>query len=530
MSEVAAAMGKVVELEGGALFPGVMDFKSRMEGYQSSWLSASEHFARALRKADSLIAGMDDTQRLYHALSWAAERGFFGPAVSKKAAELWAKKWTMALGAIAVTVLQATPVAPLIDLFFVGKVGADAIEIPKKVVDGIAQIYRARTVVALQSAAAHFVDSLPGVAFDVGADYFALRSVKKGPLGKAPNGREPPRPNVKGTGGPVEPQVGSAPKSSNAVRASGRPSIDSPAVRAAETRLRASAKRAAEAGVEARAAWRAVRVSVVLEGFTSGGKFFGRLVYAVYTTLEKHRRQFESFLETRAANKLIDVVNLSAEERAILAGAFKEAIVAYEHIAQYGESLGMAKNEVHAFLNRWDKAEGMTREGLMQEMEAWMKVKKSGVPWGFKSLEHFEQFKRTAEAELTKLLKKKDSKAQAFLQGSSAGGIGYESKLPFYGKDLDVAILSRYLFQRAKREFGAIVETGPKRIGPLPDSLIDELGLNHLWDELTKVVGEGATGERRPRIELMLFDNMRAVTSPIGQSNEMTRIAIPLEE
>jgi tetratricopeptide (TPR) repeat protein len=305
-----------------------------------------------------------------------------------------------------------------------------------------------------------------------------------------------------------------------------------------EERIRRSVVRAAKAEAEARAAWKSVlRPPAALRAvIIPGAEEFARLVYAVYLSIKRGIFEFELFVKTREAVDLIgDITKLAPEELTSLKAAYTQANMDLLTIAKQGESLGMSESEVEAFLRMWNNRSGMKLEQVTQEMQTWRAARQSGVPFGFKSAEHFEEFKNTAQTELRRILKKSDPDAQAFLQGSSVTGISYEKQVPFGVKsDLDVAISSRYLYRQARTQPALFeVSPSPSRIGPLTEEQIDILGLKRLHDRLSRVLNaeaEGAAGATPQRdINFLLFDNEKAVTKPIGEaSKEVVRPTIPL--
>lgn len=295
--------------------------------------------------------------------------------------------------------------------------------------------------------------------------------------------------------------------------------------------IRANVVRAAEAELEARRAWSSLfRPPAVLRAvIVPGAEEFGRLVYAVYLTIKRGIIGFERFVKTREAMDLIgDIARFSPEDLTSLKAAFTEAIAASERVAAHGTSLGMNADQIHAFVRMWHETGGMTAERLLEHMDAWVAVQRSGIPWGFRDAEHFAAFRETARRELERVVRRSDRAAQAYLQGSAGTGISYSRQLPFGPhSDLDIAISSEYLFRQAERTHGLEVALSPRRIGPLSDEQIDALGLSRLHDRLARVLEEeGGTGRV---INFMLFENPRAVTAPIGShSRETTRAAVPL--
>ena len=299
--------------------------------------------------------------------------------------------------------------------------------------------------------------------------------------------------------------------------------------------------RAAEAEAEARAAWKAIFLPKGLLAVPSLtvllAQYFGRFAYAVYLSLRRGIREFQVFVRTNEAIELIgDIAKLTPQELAALKTGYLKAISELETVAAHGKALGMADNEVRAFMNLRGNTKEMTVEQLVKEMDAWKATKGSGIPFGFQSAEQFEKFQSVASAEIKRLLRKADPKAEAFLQGSAVSGVAYKRHLPFdVESDFDIAISSRYLMKQAEK-LGYEVKLSPRRIGPLDPDQIAELGLGKFHERLGDVVAEaqtaaGATGATKPRqINVMLFDTAEAVKKPIGAaSTEAERAAVPLK-
>ncbi len=295
--------------------------------------------------------------------------------------------------------------------------------------------------------------------------------------------------------------------------------------------------RAADAEVEARAAWKAVfrPPSVLRMVIVPGAEEFGRLVYAVYlTVVDRGIREFQKFVKLNEAIDLIgDITKLPAADLATLKIGYLKAIEEMEAVAAHGKALAMPDNVIRSFMHLRGNAKGMTVGQLVKEMDAWKVAKESGVPFGFQSAEQFGKFQSTASKELTKVLRKADPSAEAFLQGSSITGVSYERYLPFdLESDFDVAIASRYLFKQAQewiRNAGEpglkkLISTNPSRIGPLNPALIQDLGLNKFQRQL------GEAAETTRDINLMLFQNAEAVKKPLGEaSKEIERAAVSLK-
>jgi len=308
-----------------------------------------------------------------------------------------------------------------------------------------------------------------------------------------------------------------------------------------EEGIRKSIVRAAEAEAEARAAWKAVfRPPAALRMvIIPGAEEFGRFVYAVYLTIKRGILDFNVFVKTNEAIALIgDVTKLPVEDLAKLKIGYLEAIKEMETVAAHGKNvLQMSDDEIRAFMNLRGNTKGMSVEQVMKEMDAWSTAKSSGVPFGFKNAEQFMEFQKAASDTLSKLLKRADPKAEAFLQGSAVSGVSYKRHLPFdIESDFDVAISSKYLFEKA-RKLGYKVKDSPSRIGPLSLDDIHALGLGKFHKNLHKVIAEeaSAAGGAAPsgatrEIHIMFFDKTASVTKPIGSvSKEVERATLPLK-
>ena len=273
-----------------------------------------------------------------------------------------------------------------------------------------------------------------------------------------------------------------------------------------DPKVQAAILRAAEAEVDARKAWRAI--------LGSGGKamavpslealmavYFGRFVRAVYMSARRGIRQLEVFARSSEAIELIgDVGKLSVEEIAALKAGYLKALAEADALAVHGKTLGMADQEVLAFMNLRGKTAGMNMEQVTAEMDAWKAVKSSGLPFGFETAEKFDAFRAAAAKGLRK---SGYSDGEAILQGSAASGISYQKQLPFgAGSDLDVSVVSRSAFEKA-RKLHYEVKNGPMRIGPLEGGQIKELGLDPMVGSLSE-----AAGGRE--VNIMLFSNRGA--------------------
>jgi len=268
-----------------------------------------------------------------------------------------------------------------------------------------------------------------------------------------------------------------------------------------------------------------------------GAEEFGRLVHAVYLTLQRGFRDIQIFVRSKEAIALIgDVRKLKPEQLADLKVGYLKALEEIEQVAAHGKALKMTDPQVEAFMYLREKSPKLTADQVMKEMDAWKVTKERGFPFGFQSAEQFERFRSVAGKELRKALKKADPQAEAFLQGSSLSGISYKRKLPFDElSDFDVAIASRALMKKAEK-LGYEVKLSPRRVGPLDPDQVEALGLGRLLDRLGEVVEDEAkvaasAGGAAPRkIEFMLFDTEEAVKKPIGMaSSETERAAIPLK-
>ena len=89
---------------------------------------------------------------------------------------------------------------------------------------------------------------------------------------------------------------------------------------------------------------------------------------------------------------------------------------------------------------------------------------------------------------------------------------------------------------RQAEKLGYKVKLSPKRIGPLEDHQIAQLGLGKFEEHLGNIVVEGsktvdATSAAMPRkINIMLFDTAESVKKPIGSASmEAERATISLK-
>lgn len=150
-----------------------------------------------------------------------------------------------------------------------------------------------------------------------------------------------------------------------------------------EENIRKSVIRAAEAEVEARAAWKAIlRPPAALRAVViPGAEEFGRFVYAVYLSVKRGVREFQVFVKTNEAIELIgDVAKLTPEELALLKTGYLKSIAEMETVAARGASLGLTAGEVEAFMRIRANAKGMTVEQLVKDMEAWKATAQGGTP------------------------------------------------------------------------------------------------------------------------------------------------------
>ncbi len=301
-----------------------------------------------------------------------------------------------------------------------------------------------------------------------------------------------------------------------------------------EESIRKNIIKAAGAEVESRKALKSILrpTGPVYSAIVPGSLEFGKFVYAVYHWFLEGVRDLMVFSKTNDAIALIgDINKLTPAELAQLKTGYLAAIKEMETIAAHGKGLGLADNEVYAFMKLRGETSGMTAPKLMEDMAAWNAKKLSGVPFGFDSVEQIQRFQATATAELAKALKGVDRNAEAFLQGSSVTGISFKRKVPFdTASDLDVAISSRELLKKASK-LGMEVKKSPSRIGPLEDFQIDDLGLRRFVRRLGEVADETKAADAPSRkINIMLFNDEETVRKPIGEAiRESERAALPLK-
>jgi hypothetical protein len=277
-----------------------------------------------------------------------------------------------------------------------------------------------------------------------------------------------------------------------------------------EERIRETIVQAAKAEAEARAAWKNVLRPLGLYSYPLeflGVDFFGRFVQAVYLSTKRGFREFQLFLKTREAMRLIgDAGKLSPEKLAKVKSAYLKALEEVDASVAHAKALGMADDEVLAFMNLRAKTKGMTAEQMVKEMEAWQAIRSSGVPFGFDTAQQFEAFKVVAVKELSKA---RYPDVEAILQGSAVKGISFKRKIPFGSySDLDVALAGNSLFEKALK-LGYRLKSNPMRIGPLKPKQIRALGLGSMRDELTK-----AASSRK--VNFLLFPDQKAAMQGIA--------------
>lgn len=230
------------------------------------------------------------------------------------------------------------------------------------------------------------------------------------------------------------------------------------------------------------------------------------LAKAIYYAAKRGVASFEKFMLELKAEKAYAELALAPEELTKFKAAFEEAKGGLESLTSHGESLGLKEKEMDAFIESWSQNKTATVEEMKEQMTTWAATKNSGVPFGFESLEKFQEFQAAA---IKGLKKANYGDAEAILQGSSVSGISYAKKIPFgVHSDLDVAITGRSVFEKA-RKLGYTVERNPMRIGPLEAEQINELGLTSMQRTL-----EELTGGRE--VNFMLFGNEKAATAGIA--------------
>lgn len=305
-----------------------------------------------------------------------------------------------------------------------------------------------------------------------------------------------------------------------------------------EEGVRENVVRAARAQEEMRTAWgNVVRTGHVLYSFpTPYVEMAGRLVYAVYLTarrglisLERGALELETFLMRREAIQLFgDPSQLESATVSTLRTYYGQAIGELQTITGHARTLGMADNEINAFLHLRSENPTMTVEDLTRQMDEWNQVRQSGTPFGFDDASQFADFQEVAARELRRATRRLPGDSEAFLQGSSVSGVRFESQLPFgASSDFDVAVVSPSLFEQARRA-GLPVQSNPLRIGPLVTAEDVELvGLTRLRTRLGRAAARVDTEGTERTVNFMLFRDERAMTTPIGGA-EATRPTRPL--
>jgi hypothetical protein len=138
-----------------------------------------------------------------------------------------------------------------------------------------------------------------------------------------------------------------------------------------EEGIRKGIIRGEEVKAEERAAWKAVfRPPAVLRMvIVPGAEEFGRFVYAVYLTVKRGIRDFQVFVKTNEAIDLIgDISKLKAEELATLKTSYRKAIEEMKTVAAHGKALGMAENDIDAFMKLRGETKWMSVDQVMAEM------------------------------------------------------------------------------------------------------------------------------------------------------------------
>src|SRR5690606_20398856 len=111
-----------------------------------------------------------------------------------------------------------------------------------------------------------------------------------------------------------------------------------------EEKIRTAILHAANAEVEARAAWRQVLRPAGLYSYVIPyADLAGKFGYAVYLSAKRGIREFQLFVKTREAIEIIgDVGKLSPEELAAVKSAFLKSVEEVEAAVAQGKALGMA--------------------------------------------------------------------------------------------------------------------------------------------------------------------------------------------
>lgn len=230
------------------------------------------------------------------------------------------------------------------------------------------------------------------------------------------------------------------------------------------------------------------------------------LAKAIYYAAKRGVVSFEKFMLELKAEKAYAELTLEPEGLTKFKAAYEEAKGGLERLTSHGESLGLKEKEMDAFIESWSQNKTATVEEMKEQMTAWAATKSSGVPFGFETLEKFQEFQAAA---IKGLKKAKYGDAEAILQGSSVSGISYAKKIPFGAhSDLDVAITGRSVFEKA-RKLGYTVERNPMRIGPLSAGQINELGLSSMQRTLEELAGGR-------EVNFMLFGNEKAAMEGIA--------------
>jgi hypothetical protein len=287
----------------------------------------------------------------------------------------------------------------------------------------------------------------------------------------------------------------------------------------------------AKARAEALEAWRAIgRPTATLNMvLIPGAAQFGQFVRMLYFAGQSAWHEFQAFTKTgQFIETFGEISTLNPAKIEEIKTAFTAGRKEIDAIVEHGQSLGMSEANIKSFINHRGNTEGMTAEQLMAEMSVWKTRKDSGLPFGFKDAEQFQEFKATASRELQKLLKRSDPDAQAFLQGSAIEGTSFKRYLPFdKDSDFDIAISSRYLFKQAEK-LGLEVRLSPRRILLNNQKLIDKVELDRFVRKLSEVISDEGTLEART-INILLFDNVESVRKPLGDAiREIERPTLPL--
>ncbi|MDP5277478.1 hypothetical protein Q9Q95_00955 [Sphingomonas sp. DG1-23] len=150
-----------------------------------------------------------------------------------------------------------------------------------------------------------------------------------------------------------------------------------------EEGIRATIVRAAEARVEARAAWKAIlRPPAVLRMvILPGAEEFGRLIYAVYLTAKQGIHDFKVFVKTNEAINLIgDIAKMAPEDLALLKTGYIQAVADMESVAAHAKSLGLDAAQTEGFLKLWANSKNATLAQTKAEMGVFAATKQGGLP------------------------------------------------------------------------------------------------------------------------------------------------------